>query len=115
MDRLVRAFPLLPGKREAFHAFTEEVRRRRAETDQFYGSYGIVRETWHLQATPAGDLIICCTDVGDLQTAAPAYAAASGPFDTWFKGQVLELCGIDANRQPMGPPCEAVFAWPPSA
>ena len=28
MERLVRAFPLLPGKRQAFHAFTDEMRAR---------------------------------------------------------------------------------------
>jgi hypothetical protein len=103
MDRLVRAFPLLPGKREAFQAFTEEVRRRSVETNAFYSAYGIVRESWHLQQTPTGDLIICCTDIGDLKTAAPAYAAAHGSFDAWFKQQVQELCGVDPNTQPLGP------------
>jgi len=112
MDRLVRAFPLLPGKREAFHAFTEEVRRRSLETAQFYNCYGIVRESWHLQQTAAGDLIICCTDIEELRPAASAYAAAQGPFDTWFKQQVLDLCGIDANTQPLGPECRTVFDWP---
>lgn len=115
MDRLVRAFPLLPGKRQAFEAFTDEVRRRKAEAAQFYNGYGIVRESWHLQHTTAGDLIICCTDIEDLKPAAAAYAAAQGPFDAWFKQQVLELCGIDANTQPMGPECRTVFDWPTSA
>jgi hypothetical protein len=114
MDRLVRAFPLLPGKREAFQAFTEEVRRRSVETNAFYSAYGIVRESWHLQQTPNGDLIICCTDIGDLKTAAPAYAAAHGSFDAWFKQQVQELCGVDPNTQPLGPECTTLFDWPQS-
>ena len=115
MDRVVRAFPLLPGKREAFHVFTDEMRRRSAEVAQFYDGYGIVRESWHLQQTPAGDLIICCTDIKDLKPAAAAYAAAHGPFETWFKRQVLDLCGIDANVQPLGPECRTVFVWPTPA
>jgi len=115
MERLVRAFPLLPGKREAFRAFTEEVRRREADVAQFYNGYGIVRESWHLQESPAGDLIICCTDIKDLEPAAAAYAEARGSFDTWFKQQVLALCGIDANTQPLGPECRTVFDWPTSA
>lgn len=115
MDRLVRAFPLLPGKREAFQVFTEEVRRRKADTARFYNSYGIVRESWHLQETAAGDLIICCTDIVELPKAASAYAAAQGAYDTWFKQQVLELCGIDANTQPMGPECHTLFDWPASS
>jgi hypothetical protein len=115
MDRLVRAFPLLAGKREAFQAFTEEVRRRSVEAAQFYNGYGILRESWHLQETAAGDLIICCTDIAELKPAAAAYAAAQGPFDTWFKGQVMEICGIDANKEPMGPECRTVFDWPASS
>jgi hypothetical protein len=115
MDRLVRAFPLLAGKREAFQAFTEEVRRRSVEAAQFYNGYGILRESWHLQETAAGDLIICCTDIAELKPAAAAYAAAQGPVDTWFKGQVLEICGIDANKEPMGPECRTVFDWPASS
>jgi hypothetical protein len=71
-----------------------------------------VRESWHLQETTAGDLVVCCTDIGDAKTAAPAYAAAEGQFEAWFKGQVLELCGIDANRQPLGPDTRMVFDWP---
>lgn len=112
MDRLVRAFPLLPGQREALGAFTEEMRRRGGETAQFYDRYGIVRESWHLQHTSYGDLIICCTDIANLKPAAAAYAAADGAFESWFKGQVWELCGIDPNQQPLGPECHTVFDWP---
>lgn len=54
MHRLVRAFPLLPGKREA---------------------------------------------------------ESHAPFETWFKGRVLELCGVDPNRQPEGPPAKPLFDW----
>jgi hypothetical protein len=114
MERLVRAFPLLKGKRAAFQAFTEEVGLRSAEVAQFYSDYGIVRESWHLQETPAGDLIICCTDIKDLKPAASAYAGARGSFETWFKGRVLEICGIDPNEKPLGPECHTVFDWPPS-
>src|SRR4030095_12880932 len=39
MDRLVRAYPLLPGKREAFHAFVADVRARAAERHQFSLGY----------------------------------------------------------------------------
>jgi len=115
MDRLVRAFPLLEGKRDAFHAFTDEMHRRSAEVAQFYEAYGIVRESWHLQQAPAGDLIICCTEIQDAEPAGASYAAARGPFEAWFKQQVLSLCGIDANVQPLGPECRTVFVWPTPA
>ena len=114
MDRLVRAFPLLEGKRDAFRAFTHEMSRRRAEADVFYRSFGIVRESWHLQETAGGELIICCTDIEDVRTGS-AYAASQGQFETWFKGRVLDICGIDPNIQPLGPECRTVFEWPASS
>lgn len=109
MDRLVRAFPLLPGKRPAFDAFVAEVRRREPETAQFYASYGIVRETWHVQQSVVGDIIICCTDLESVQPAAAQYAASRAPYEAWFKRQVLDICGVDANTQPLGPECHMVF------
>lgn len=115
MDRLVRAFPLLPGRREAFHAFVRELGERHAETRQFYEGYGITGESWHLQETPSGDMIIVCTDIQDLAGAAPRYARSQAPFETWFKARVLECCGVDANRLPKGPPAAPVFQWPMSA
>ena len=111
MDHLIRAFPILPGKLGAFRAFAEEMCARRTEADAFYSSYGIVRESWHLQQLPGGTYVICCTDIEDLRAAAPVYAAATAPFETWFKQQVLELTGVDANEQPEGPPAEPLFEW----
>ena len=44
--------------------------------------------------------------------AAHDYAESQAPFELWFKGKVLELCGVDANRQPEGPPAKPLFDWP---
>jgi hypothetical protein len=112
MARLLRAFPLLPGKREAFETFVAELKARHAETDAFYQGHGVVRETAHLQSTPHGDLVIVCTDLGDdVQQAATSYAEATAPFQAWFKAKVLEFSGIDPNTQPLGPECSCVLDW----
>jgi hypothetical protein len=112
MARLLRAFPLLSGKREAFETFIAELKARHAETDAFYRGYGVVRETAHLQSTPHGDLVIVCTDLGDnVQQAASSYAAATAPFHAWFKAKVLECSGIDPGAQPLGPECSCLLDW----
>jgi hypothetical protein len=111
MARVVRAFPLLPGKRADLQSFAAALSARQPETDHFYRSYGVTRESAHLQATPTGDLLIVCTDVADPEPAAKAYAAETAAFDVWFKGQVLALSGIDPNQQPLGPECSCVFDW----
>src|SRR5262249_53923407 len=111
MDRVVRAFPLLPGKREAFANFIAELKARQPETDAFYKGYGVVRESAHLQSTPHGDLVIVCTDLGNMTEAAASYAAATATFQTWFKSRILEFSGIDPNKQPLGPECSCVLDW----
>ena len=112
MDRLARAFPVIPGKIAAMRSFAREVRSRSADADAFYTRYGITRETWHLQERPGGVLVICCTDIKNVDPAAAAYAAATTPFESWFKRQVLEVCGIDADKEPKGPPSELILDWP---
>ena len=111
MGRVVRAFPLLPGKRETLERFLAELVERRKETNQFYRAYGVSRESAHLQRTPHGDLVIVCTDLEDTPKAAEEYAAETAPFHAWFKAQVLEFSGIDPNVQPLGPECTELFDW----
>jgi hypothetical protein len=111
MARVVRAFPLLPGKGEVLRAFLAELTARQSETGQFYRGYGVTRESAHLQTTPHGDLLIVCTDLQDTQSAAAAYAAETEPFHAWFKAKVFEVSGIDPNKQPLGPECSCVFDW----
>lgn len=112
MRVLVRAFPVLPGKEGQVRQLAEEVHgERRFQADEFYRRLGISRETWHLQQTDAGPVVIICTEVADLEEAGRAYAASQHPFDTWLKSQVMKLSGIDPNEQPTGPWTEQVFEW----
>jgi hypothetical protein len=71
----------------------------------------VQRETWHLQDTAAGPLLIVTSEVSDPSAAGASYAAAREEFHAWFKSRVLELSGVDPDRTPLGPPCECVFDW----
>jgi hypothetical protein len=112
MRILVRAFPVLPGKEGQVRQLAEEVHgERRFQADEFYRRLGIHRETWHLQQTDAGPMVIVCTEMADVDAAARAYATSEHPFDAWLKGQVRRISGIDATQQPRGPFSEQVFEW----
>lgn len=116
MRVLVRAFPVLPGQEGHVRELAEEVHgERRFQADEFYRRLGIIRETWHLQQTEAGPMVIVCTEVADLDEAARAYAASQHPFDAWLKAQVRKISGIDPNQQPAGPWTEQVFEWSEAA
>ena len=116
MRVLVRAFPVLPGQEGHVRELAEEVHGERSfQADEFYRRLGIIRETWHLQQTEAGPMVIVCTEVADLDEAVRAYAASQHPFDAWLKAQVRKISGIDPNQQPAGPWTEQVFEWSEAA
>jgi len=112
MDLLVRAFPVLEGREEALTEFTRELAGARAgETREFYGRYGIARETWHAQRADGRTWVICVTHMPDqpVEEAGEVYAASANEFDQWFKRQVERLTGVDPDKQPLGPPSECIF------
>jgi hypothetical protein len=113
MPLVVRAFPVLRGKEEQVREFAAEMAgARRAEASAFYRSFGVRRESWHLQRTEHGFWVIGVTDVtDDLEAKAQAYATSQRPFDRWFKDQVLLLTGINPDVEPLGPPTETLFDW----
>ena len=113
MPLVVRAFPVLPGKDEQLRRFAAELAGdRRSEAAEFYRSFGVTRESWHLQHTEQGYWVIGVTDVSDdLEGRAQAYASSRRPFDRWFKDQVLEISGIDPDVEPLGPPTQTLFEW----
>jgi hypothetical protein len=109
---LVRAFPLIRPVSE-LHTFLSALSgARRAETDTFYGHYGVSHESAYVQETPHGNLLIVVTVLGDHQETAQRYKAASEEFHGWFKAQILYLTGVDPNATPLGPPSIEVFSWP---
>lgn len=110
MPLLVRAFPLRRPIEE-LQQFAQELAARRAETDAFYRGFGVSRETWHVQQTPAGPWIIGVTEIADAAEAASRYAASTTAFDAWFKRSIMHLSGVDPDQQPLGPPTAQVFEW----
>jgi hypothetical protein len=113
MAMIVRAFPVLPGKEDAALEFARAVGdSRKKDMTTFLQSFGVRRETWHLQRTAHGTLVIVVTDVEEPPLEkARAYSAAQGQYERWFKDNIKELCGIDPDVQPLGPPTETIFEW----
>jgi hypothetical protein len=63
--RLIRTFPLLPGKRGALAGFVAELAARPAETQGFYCAHGVLQESIRLRTTPEGDFVIVCAELGE--------------------------------------------------
>jgi hypothetical protein len=117
MAMVVRAFPVLPGKEQAAREFAETLgSTRRDDAGEFFRRYSVTRESWHLQQTPQGSFIIVVTELGaapglQVHVQAQAYASAQHSFDRWFKDNVRDLCGVNPDEQPLGPPTQTIFEW----
>ena len=110
MSLLVRAFPVVGGRGEV-EKLAAEMRERAADVRRFYESFGVTRESWFLQETEHGPMVIGVTEVDDLENAARDYAQTTEHFAAWFKSRVKEISGIDPNEQPLGPPTEMIFEF----
>ncbi|WP_434427768.1 hypothetical protein [Nannocystis pusilla] len=111
MPLVVRMTPLRRPIGELL-AFVAALRGpRRAETTAFFRRYGVRHESWHLQDTADGLVVLVVTQIDAPAPAAEAYAASTEPFEVWFKAQVFDLSGLDPDQDPLGPPTLAVFAW----
>jgi len=114
---IVRAFPVLSGKEDGLKRFIAGLQQRSEQTSQFYQRYGITRESWHIQRTAPGSVLIAVTqfDAPPGDDVVKAYAESQSPFEAWFKGEVEDFSGINLDFQPLGPASKCIFDWPPVA
>jgi len=109
MSEVAMMFPVRLGKRDALIAFAEALSgERSAEYDAAQTS--VEWENWFLQPTPMGDFCIMTMAAPDPAAVFAGLAASDGPFDAWFRGQVLEITGVDLSVPPPGLP-QQIFAW----
>lgn len=112
MQMVVRAFPVLPGREESLRNLAKEISSTRSEeAADFFRRMGVVRETWHVQETPAGTWVIDVTQIADgpVDPAADRYAASQHPFDRWLKDQIAVITGFRVDDSPLGPRTECIL------
>ena len=104
-------FPVLAGKVDVARSFGKELSG--ARLDQFNAQQrraNVTRETWTLQQTPMGDVILVWFD-GDVEKAFADLATDNDDFVTWFRAQVLEISGVDLAAPDDSPVPEVVLDW----
>src|SRR5207247_6337700 len=90
MDQVCFALPVISGKTEDARAFFKELEgSRKAEFARSEERIGIPKETWYLQQTPTGDLLIGYMESPDFARALDLFARSQDEFDAHPVGQVL--------------------------
>ena len=111
MDVFNGIFPVKPGKEADARAFaTETVGARLDGFADHHNGVGNVRETWTLQETPMGSFILVWFE-GNIEKAFLDLATDDSEFMQWFRGQVLDVTGVDLSSPPAGPPPELLLDW----
>jgi hypothetical protein len=102
-------FPIKAGKEEDARAFAAETfGARRSDFEAQLARGDITRETWALQETPMGSLMLVWFE-GDVEKAFTHLATDDSDFTTWFRAQVLDVTGVDLGTPPDGPPPEVLI------
>jgi hypothetical protein len=110
MKTFCGAFPLLPGKTEAAKEFAKTCMiSKRTEYAVALKSQGVTKESWFLQKTPQGDMVIVHFEADDVEKAFEAQAKSKAPFDVWFKQQVKSITGVDLEQPSDEAPPEEIF------
>lgn len=104
MSQTLFAFPILSGRTEAARAFLQELEGpRKQELIACDQRVGIAKETWGIQQSPQGDLMIAYVTGENLARSFEEFAASQDPFDRWFKDRMQDLTGADLYAPPTGP------------
>jgi hypothetical protein len=104
-------FPVQAGKEEDARAFAAEtVGARLTQYEEHLARVGIARETWTLQETPMGSLIVVWFE-GDVEKAFTDLATNDSEFIKWFRARVLDVTGVDLAAPPESPPPAVLVDW----
>jgi hypothetical protein len=112
MDQVCFSLSVLADKTEDARAFFRELETQRksayAASEQ---RINILKESWHLQQTPQGDLLLAYIESPDFTNALSLFSQSQDEFDLWFKQRLAEVTGVDLNEPPPGPLSEQLSSY----
>ena len=94
MESMSWFVPILPGKLEAWKAFTAESKRRSEEHARSRKRAGITREVASLVQTPQGDFTSVFLEGEDIAKSFKTMAASDDPYDVWFVQGTSDIHGM---------------------
>jgi hypothetical protein len=97
-------FPIKAGREEDARTFAAETAGpRRSGLEEHLVRSDVTRETWSLQETPMGSLMLVWFE-GDVEKAFADLVTGGSEYTTWFRSRVLDITGVDLGAPPEGPP-----------
>jgi len=110
MPCLAMAIPIPPGKTAALEQHIAEATQHEDFENTLRG-FGITHESWHVQATPAGELLILVFQADDPLSMLAEFSQSQDELPVWQKEFLADALGIDLSQPPPGPPSRSIFEW----
>ena len=114
MTVLAMAVPVPPGATEALEQHLAEAIEHK-DFDATLNGFGIQHESWHLQETPQGDLLILGFQADDPANMLEQFGKSQDELPVLQKKFLKETLGIDLTQPPPGPPPRLIFDWSSAA
>ena len=111
MESISWFVPILPGKLDAWKAFTEESKARMDEHARSRRRAGITRELAALVQTPQGDFTSVFLEAEDLSQAFKSMLASEDPYDKWFVAKTEEVHGMTREMYERPLPATVYFDY----
>jgi hypothetical protein len=112
MQQVCLALPVLSGKKEALKRFVGVITGpRRKEYEGWGKRHEVHKETWFIQATPMGDILLMYLEADDVTKALSVFSTDPHPFNAWVRQKLRGLTGIDFSRPLEGPPPEQLLKF----
>lgn len=111
MAQVAFVVPIIPGKKAKLEEFAKTLSgAKKEEFKESQKLFETTKETWFLQTTPAGDMIIVYSEMADVAKNMGGWIASKRPFEQWLKNEIKEITGLDFN-QPMGEFPRQIFLY----
>ncbi|SVB67086.1 uncharacterized protein METZ01_LOCUS219940 [marine metagenome] len=111
MPVLAMAIPVPLGKTTALEQHIAEAVEHE-EFEETLKGFGIMHESWHIQETPQGDLLILVFQSDDPASMLQEFAQSEKPLPVLQKQFIKEALGVDLSQPPPGPLPRTIFEWP---
>ena len=110
MPVLAMAVPVPPGKSTALEQHIAEASQH-PDFEKTLTGFGIQQESWHLQETPQGTLLILVFQSDDPNAMLQAFAQSQDPLPVLQRQFLKQTLGMDLSEPPPGPPPKTIFEW----
>ena len=111
MTVMAMTVPVPPGKVEALEAHIAEAIEHE-DLNKTLTGFGLEHESWHIQETPEGTLLILVFQCEDPPAMLEAFGKSDAPLPVMQKQFLKETLGIDLSQPPPGAPPRMIFDWP---